>query len=137
MRRQMLLVGKRLLHGVTSTGAATGEALQGLGCSTSGRYAAPGTAVRFIFHSRPLPRQQAPWMRCFSEQSSQGSGPTGQMNPITFKTMFLTLFAGAGVIAIARSYEDQKLQGMMARSQQVAGKAAVGGPFDLIDQVGT
>jgi hypothetical protein len=45
------------------------------------------------------------------------------------------MFAGAGVIAVTRSYEEKQVQGMMARSQQVVGKAAVGGPFTLTDQV--
>ncbi|EFJ45772.1 hypothetical protein VOLCADRAFT_93834 [Volvox carteri f. nagariensis] len=44
--------------------------------------------------------------------------------------------AGAGITYATRLYTDQKLQQVVAQSQQVVGKAAVGGPFDLIDQDG-
>eukprot|EP00798_Chlamydomonas_sp_ICE-L_P021020 gene21020-27885_t len=46
------------------------------------------------------------------------------------------MMAGAGIITATKTYSDQKLQTVMKNSQQVAGKASVGGPFDLIDTEG-
>ncbi|MEW5296770.1 MAG: hypothetical protein WDW36_000027 [Sanguina aurantia] len=43
---------------------------------------------------------------------------------------------GAGVITAVKTYRDEKLQKVMSQSQQVVGKASVGGPFELIDQDG-
>ena len=40
------------------------------------------------------------------------------------------------MVAGLKSYKDQKLQTVMQQSQKVAGKAAIGGPFRLIDQDG-
>lgn len=56
--------------------------------------------------------------------------------PVSFKQMIIALIVGAGVVSAAKTYNDQKVQRVMAQSQQVAGKAAVGGPFNLIDQDG-
>ncbi|KAL6758086.1 thioredoxin-like protein [Haematococcus lacustris] len=43
---------------------------------------------------------------------------------------------GAAGIAGIKAYRDQKLQKVMTQSQEVAGKAAVGGPFELLDYDG-
>eukprot|EP00877_Chromochloris_zofingiensis_P010364 jgi/Chrzof1/5581/Cz16g08020.t1 len=50
--------------------------------------------------------------------------------------MFLTLAAFLGIVAVAQNHSQQKVQNMMKQSQAVVGKAAVGGPFSLIDQDG-
>jgi protein SCO1/2 len=47
--------------------------------------------------------------------------------------MLLGLAAFLGIVAVAQQKAQDKVQGMMQRSQQVVGKAAVGGPFSLID----
>ncbi|KXZ42188.1 hypothetical protein GPECTOR_187g284 [Gonium pectorale] len=52
------------------------------------------------------------------------------------RTLILMLMAGAGVTYATRTYTEQKMQQVVAKSQQVVGQAAVGGPFDLIDQDG-
>lgn len=46
------------------------------------------------------------------------------------------MMAGAAGISAIKSYKDTKLQQVMQQSQQVVGKASVGGPFELIDQDG-
>lgn len=56
--------------------------------------------------------------------------------PVTFRSLMLTLFAGAGVVAVARHYQQEKVQQMMVKTQETVGKAAVGGPFSLTDQDG-
>ncbi len=50
--------------------------------------------------------------------------------------LVVTLMAGAGVLAGSKSYTDAKLQKVMQNSQQVAGKAAIGGEFKLVDHNG-
>lgn len=52
------------------------------------------------------------------------------------RTLILMLMAGAGVTYATRLYTEQKLKQVVSQSQQVVGKAAVGGPFDLINQDG-
>jgi len=52
------------------------------------------------------------------------------------KTLIITMMAGAGVIAGTNAYKDEKVKKVMQNSQQVIGEAAVGGPFELIDQDG-
>jgi protein SCO1 len=68
--------------------------------------------------------------------AQQSSRPGVGKGPVSFKTLLVTLFAGAGIVAGARAYEQTKVQNISAKSQQVVGKAAVGGPFRLIDQDG-
>eukprot|EP00775_Hariotina_reticulata_P007260 gene7260-7473_t len=66
-------------------------------------------------------------------QSGRGSG---RKSPITFNSMLLGLGAFLAVVAVAQNKAQQKVEGMMQRSQEVVGRAAVGGPFSLIDQDG-
>jgi protein SCO1/2 len=47
--------------------------------------------------------------------------------------MLLGLACFLGVVAVAQQKAQDKVQNMMQKSQQVAGRAAVGGPFTLID----
>jgi hypothetical protein len=124
-------------------------------CSTSGRSAYHSCRPSLIHNGmrsagdagQAQSRSWAP-ARMFSQQaagegagsagggSSSGSGGSGQLSPFNFRNLFITMAVGAGVVAVAKNYEQERVQGMMAKSQQVAGKAAVGGPFALIDQVG-
>ncbi|KAI8469657.1 MAG: cytochrome c oxidase assembly factor [Monoraphidium minutum] len=50
--------------------------------------------------------------------------------------MLLGVAAFLGVVAVAQHKAQERVDGMMKRSQQVVGKAAVGGPFSLTDQDG-
>jgi len=56
--------------------------------------------------------------------------------PVSINTLLMTLMAGAGVIYVAKQYKTEKLQEVMNQSQQVVGKASVGGPFSLTNQDG-
>jgi len=56
--------------------------------------------------------------------------------PVTLQGLLITLMAGAAGITAVKSYRDTKVQHVTAQSQQVAGKAAVGGPFELVDYDG-
>jgi hypothetical protein len=47
--------------------------------------------------------------------------------------MLLGVGAFLAVVAVAQNQAQQKVEGMMQRSQEVVGKAAVGGPFTLVD----
>lgn len=51
-------------------------------------------------------------------------------------TLVVAMMAGAGILAGVNSYKDSKIQKSMQTSQQVAGKASVGGAFQLIDTEG-
>lgn len=61
-------------------------------------------------------------------------GPKG--GPVSFKTLVLAMMAGAGVITAVKTYKDATLQQVLKRNDETVGKAAVGGPFSLIDQDG-
>ncbi|GIL93184.1 hypothetical protein Vretifemale_20581, partial [Volvox reticuliferus] len=75
--------------------------------------------------------------RYVAAEPKAGSSPgTSDVAPVSMRTLILMLMAGAGVTYATRMYTDQKLQKVVSQSQQVVGKAAVGGPFDLIDQDG-
>jgi hypothetical protein len=50
--------------------------------------------------------------------------------------MLIGVAAFLGVVAVAQHKAQERVDAMMKRSQQVVGKAAVGGPFKLVDQVG-
>jgi SCO1/SenC len=68
---------------------------------------------------------------------SGGAGTSaGRRSPITFHSMLLGMGAFLGVVALAQNRAQQKVEGMMQRSQEVVGRASVGGPFELIDQDG-
>ena len=51
-------------------------------------------------------------------------------------SLVVALMAGAGLLSGISSFKESKLQQKAASSQEVAGKAAVGGPFVLIDMNG-
>lgn len=65
-----------------------------------------------------------------------GGKGTGKKSPISFNGMLWGVGAFLAIVAIAQNKAQQKVEGMMQRSQEVAGKAAVGGPFTLTDQDG-
>lgn len=70
-------------------------------------------------------------------QAAAASGKgTGKKSPITFNSMLLGVGCFLAVVAVAQNKAQQKVEGMMQRSQEVVGKAAVGGPFTLTDQDG-
>jgi hypothetical protein len=69
------------------------------------------------------------------QAAAAGKG-TGKKSPITFNSMLLGVGCFLAVVAVAQNKAQQKVEGMMQRSQEVVGKAAVGGPFTLIDQDG-
>lgn len=111
---------------------------------------------RFAGFTMQQARQRAPWLTtqlvlgCGTQPTSlvsvsalalrgiasESGEKTGKLSPITLRNFVLTLLAGAGVVATARYYEQEKLKSRMNKTQQVAGKAAVGGPFSLVDQDG-
>ncbi len=129
----------------TSSSAACTYATWLESCCTSAASSSGRTSTSLRSCARQ--QQQHPWapLRRYStapggpEPSGSGSGSSsssssGRASPITFRSMFLALFAGAGVVAAARHFETQKTQDLAQRTQAVVGKAAVGGPFALIDQ---
>jgi hypothetical protein len=65
-------------------------------------------------------RLQHLWLqqaRSFAEAAP--SSKTTSKSPVTFQTLFWTLFAGAGLVAGVRQYQDSKLKEAMSKSQQV------------------
>lgn len=90
-------------------------------------------------HAREVIWARSPLLRGFAAESASqaaGSKATGKKSPITFNSMLLGVGAFLAVVAVAQNKAQQKVEGMMQRSQEVVGKAAVGGPFSLIDQDG-
>lgn len=79
-------------------------------------------------------------MRGFAAESAAaqtvGKGGTGKKSPITFNSMLIGVGAFLALVAVAQNKAQQKVEGMMQKSQEVVGKAAVGGPFSLTDQNG-
>jgi len=69
-----------------------------------------------------------------AEQQKQT--PWGQKSPLSFNSMVAGLAVFLGLVAFAQGTADKRVGDMMQKSQQVAGKAAVGGPFRLIDTRG-
>eukprot|EP00955_Chlamydomonas_euryale_P094689 364879-Chlamydomonas_euryale.AAC.3 len=69
-----------------------------------------------------------------SQRSGGASGSTA--SPMNMKVLVVVLMGGAGVLAGAQAYTDSKMQRVMKASQQTVGKAAVGGPFQLVDTSG-
>lgn len=72
-------------------------------------------------------------VRQFAEKSTKGFG---DKPPVSMQTLLLSLVAGAVGLSALKAYKDQKVQQVMVQSQEVVGKAAVGGPFELIDYDG-
>eukprot|EP00879_Flechtneria_rotunda_P004816 GHRR01005089.1.p1 GENE.GHRR01005089.1~~GHRR01005089.1.p1 ORF type:complete len:313 (+),score=96.78 GHRR01005089.1:264-1202(+) len=92
-------------------------------------------------HALPRSLQQStqsqPIVRGFASAAAQSAGKgAGRKSPITFNGMLLGVGAFLAVVAVAQNKAQQKVEGMMQRSQEVVGKAAVGGPFSLVDQDG-
>lgn len=52
------------------------------------------------------------------------------------RNLLLTMMAGAGIVYGVKAYKDEMVQQTMRQTQTVAGKASVGGPFELIDHDG-
>lgn len=55
---------------------------------------------------------------------------------MSMKVLLMSMMAGAGMLAGIQQYKDQKMQRISQNSQQVVGKAAVGGAFELVDYDG-
>jgi hypothetical protein len=83
-------------------------------------------------------QQELRLLRGFAGQSAAAGSTrgSGKKSPITFNSMMLGVGAFLVVVAVAQNKAQKKVEGMMQRSQEVAGKAAVGGPFTLTDQDG-
>ncbi|GLC39769.1 hypothetical protein PLESTF_000884500 [Pleodorina starrii] len=101
--------------------------------STSSSYICPvlsqqRSALRRLHTSR--------WLAMAAEPEGGSRAGARDVAPVSMRTLILALMAGAGITYATRQYTDQKLQQVTAQSQQVVGKAAVGGPFELIDQDG-
>jgi len=101
-----------------------------------------GAAQQHLPWRRPhAPPHALASTRCFSSQapagpsSSGGRGGAGGKSPVTFNSMLIGVAAFLGLVAVAQNTAKERVDDMMQRSQQVVGKAAVGGPFALIDQV--
>jgi hypothetical protein len=76
-------------------------------------------------------------LRGFAAQAAGSTSKgSGKKSPITFNSMLVGVGAFLAVVAVAQNKAQQKVEGMMQRSQEVVGKAAVGGPFTLTDQDG-
>lgn len=108
------------------------------GCSCS--HSASGTLQGW---AAPPRAPAAGFLRAFSTQQAGAAGGAGGAKPrfnpegpITFRSLMVTLFAGAGIVAAARAYQQDKMQERMAKTQETVGKAAVGGPFRLVDTNG-
>ncbi|GBF88210.1 hypothetical protein Rsub_00922 [Raphidocelis subcapitata] len=98
----------------------------------------------------PPPRPAGPRLppqgaRCFSAEASGAAAPAGSGgssssggggSPISFASMLIGVAAFLGIVAVAQHKAQERVDDMMRRSQQVVGKAAVGGPFSLVDQDG-
>jgi cytochrome oxidase Cu insertion factor (SCO1/SenC/PrrC family) len=76
--------------------------------------------------------------RCLSSEvkTEKRSGGWGKTPPVTMTSLVVALMAGAGILSGVNSFKENKLQQKSASSQEVAGKAAVGGPFVLTDMNG-
>jgi hypothetical protein len=48
------------------------------------------------------------------------SSKTTSKSPVTFQTLFWTLFGGAAVVAGVRQYQESRLKGAMSKTQQVS-----------------
>lgn len=69
-------------------------------------------------------------------EGGTGAKGSGRKSPITFNSMLVGVGCFLAVVAVAQNKAQKKVEGMMQRSQEVVGKAAVGGPFSLVDQDG-
>lgn len=130
---------------ISSSSIGTRRALQLFSGSSSSSWAA-------LAHQQPVPpsclrniQQELQLFRGFAAQAAGGSGASsggvstkgsGKKSPITFNSMILAVGAFLAVVAFAQNKAQKKVEGMMQRSQEVVGKAAVGGPFTLTDQDG-
>lgn len=86
-------------------------------------------------------QQELQLFRGFAAQAAGGAGGvdtkgSGKKSPISFNSMILAVGAFLAIVAVAQNKAQKKVEGMMQRSQEVVGKAAVGGPFTLTDQDG-
>lgn len=81
-------------------------------------------------------QQELRLFRGFAAQAGTNTKGSGKKSPITFNSMLLGVGAFLAVVAVAQNKAQKKVEGMMQRSQEVVGKAAVGGPFTLTDQNG-
>lgn len=125
----------------SSSSIGTRRVLQLFSGSSSSSWAA-------LAHQHPIPpsclrniQQELQLFRGFAAQAGGGAGGvstkgSGKKSPITFNSMILAVGAFLAVVAFAQNKAQKKVEGMMQRSQEVVGKAAVGGPFTLTDQDG-
>jgi protein SCO1 len=90
---------------------------------------------RPLHTSRPLraAAEQQPQPQQAAASPSTSSTPWGQKSPLSFNSMVAGLALFLGIVAVAQTKADKRVGDMMQKSQQVAGKAAVGGPFRLIE----
>lgn len=108
-----------------------------------------GQGTHWVCTSRQTCQQQAAALlrstgyelrlcRGFAAEAAAGSSTrgSGKKSPITFNSMLLGAGIFLAVVAVAQNNAQKKVEGMMQRSQEVVGKAAVGGPFSLTDQNG-
>jgi len=90
---------------------------------------------RALLHTTSAPRRAAAAPEP-QPASTKQTTPWGQKSPLSFNSMVAGLALFLGIVAVAQSTADKRVGDMMQKSQQVAGKAAVGGPFRLIDTSG-
>jgi hypothetical protein len=133
-------------HHNSSMGTATRRALQLLSGSTS---SSSRSWAASLAHQHPPSapsslrniQQELQLFRGFAAQAAGGAGGvntkgSGKKSPISFNSMILAVGAFLAIVAVAQNKAQKKVEGMMQRSQEVVGKAAVGGPFTLTDQDG-
>ncbi|KAK9805831.1 hypothetical protein WJX73_005158 [Symbiochloris irregularis] len=63
------------------------------------------------------------------------SGRTTSRGPVSYTSLALTLATGMGLLYVYRMERERKLKALLSQTEQ-AGTAAIGGPFELVDQNG-
>ncbi|BDA48073.1 Protein SCO1 homolog, mitochondrial [Coccomyxa sp. Obi] len=72
--------------------------------------------------------------RSFAGEAA-GSGPSRMGGPVSYASLALTLGTGAGILWYFNHERERKLAEIHSKQESV-GVAAIGGPFDLLDQDG-
>ncbi|KAI3438126.1 hypothetical protein D9Q98_000567 [Chlorella vulgaris] len=78
------------------------------------------------------PGQHAGWRRAFASSAPQTRGP------VSYMSLGMTVATGAGLLWWYNHEKDKKMEDISreGKTSVVVGQAAIGGPFELIDQDG-
>ncbi|XP_071486637.1 protein SCO1 homolog, mitochondrial-like [Diadema antillarum] len=66
----------------------------------------------------------------------QNKSKTGKKGPITWKSLLVTFAIGGSALYVFKSAKEKKELQIQKERNKAVGKAAIGGPFDLIDTSG-